>query len=195
MWHVYLICAVIGGTLLVCQLLLTLLGLSGDHVDFGAGHDDVSVGDSTGAAHGVGWFLGLLTFRSLVAGMAFFGLVGITTASWGTAGSLAVSFGSGLVAILLVGLMMRALVSLEADGTVNIRGAVGRPGTVYLAIPGSGTGLGKVTLNLQNRTVEYQAVTFQGDLPTGTKIVVTNIVGPDTVEVAAAPECGRMVHA
>lgn len=193
MWNVYAICAVVGGTLLVCQLLMLLIGFGGDHVDLHADHGDV--GGDHGAFGGLGWFIGLLTFRSVVAGLAFFGLAGLTTAKWSPAGSLIVSVGSGLVAVVLVGLMMRALYSLNSDGTVRIEGAVGRPGTVYLSVPGKGTGLGKVTLTLQDRTVEYQAVTFQGELPTGTKVVVTNVVGPDTVEVAAAPECGRMVHA
>ena len=45
---------------------------------------------------------------------------------------------------------------------------------------------GKVTLRLQNRTVEYQALTPHGALPTGSPVVVTAVLGPDTVEVAAA---------
>jgi hypothetical protein len=193
MWHVYAICAVVGGTLLVCQFLLTLVGLGGDHVDLHADHSDVA--GHHGGLGSAGWYLGLLSLRSVIAGLAFFGLAGLSTAGWTPVQSLAVSAGSGVVAVVLVGLMMRTLYSLNADGTVRIDGAVGRPGTVYLSIPGKGAGLGKVTLTLQDRTVEYQAVTFQGELPTGTKVVVTNVVGPDTVEVAAAPECGRMVHA
>jgi hypothetical protein len=185
-------CAVVGGTLLVCQLLLMLIGLGGDHVDLHADHD---LGGDHGGFGSLGWFLGLLTFRSVIAGLAFFGLAGLSTAKWSIVGSLIVSVGSGVVALVLVGLMMRALHCMNADGTVHIEGAVGKPGTVYLSIPGKGAGLGKVTLTLQERTVEYQAVTFQGDLPTGTKVVVTNVVGSDTVEVAAAPECGMMVHA
>jgi hypothetical protein len=34
--------------------------------------------------------------------------------------------------------------------------------------------------------MEYQALTAQGELPTGTKVVVTAVVNPGTVEVAAA---------
>jgi hypothetical protein len=40
-----------------------------------------------------------------------------------------------------------------------------------------------VTLRLQNRTVEYQALTPHDALPTGSKVVVTGVLGPDTVEV------------
>jgi hypothetical protein len=55
-----------------------------------------------------------------------------------------------------------------------------------LPIPGKKGGIGKVTLNLQNRTVEYQAVTADKELPTGSKVVVVAVVSSDTVEVASA---------
>src|SRR4051794_10583741 len=51
MWHVYAICAVVGGTLLVCQVLFMLIGLGGDHVDIHAAHGDVA---AAGAHHGGG---------------------------------------------------------------------------------------------------------------------------------------------
>jgi hypothetical protein len=53
-------------------------------------------------------------------------------------------------------------------------------------VPGQRAGVGKVTLKLQNRTVEYQALTPYQQLPTGSKVVVTAVLGPDTVEVAPA---------
>ncbi|HEV3117654.1 MAG TPA: hypothetical protein VGY58_11405, partial [Gemmataceae bacterium] len=65
-------------------------------------------------------------------------------------------------------------------------------GTVYVAIPGQKTGVGKVTLRLQNRTVEYQAVTPHQQLATGNKVVVTAVLSPDTLEVvgqATHPAC------
>jgi hypothetical protein len=83
---------------------------------------------------------------------------------------------------------MRTLHRLKADGTVRIERAVGQPGTVYLSIPGQKAGMGKVTLRLQNRTVECQAVTPNQPLATGSKIVVTAVLGPDTVEVVTADQ-------
>ena len=65
--------------------------------------------------------------------------------------------------------------------------ATGSTGTVYLAIPGERKGAGKVLLTLQNRTVEYQAVTSRGALPTGAPILVVDVVGPDTVDVVPDP--------
>jgi hypothetical protein len=52
-----------------------------------------------------------------------------------------------------------------------------------------------VTLSLQNRTVEYRAVTPAGALPTGTRVTVVAVVGPDTVEVVPADQTEGIAHA
>jgi hypothetical protein len=57
---------------------------------------------------------------------------------------------------------------------------------VYLRVPAAKAGTGKVHLMLQNRTVEYQAVTVGAELPTGAPIRVVGVVNSDTVEVEAA---------
>ncbi len=51
------------------------------------------------------------------------------------------------------------------------------------------TGAGKIQLNLQNRTVEYEALNdSEQKLPTGARIVVTSIIGPGTVAVELMSE-------
>jgi len=201
---VYLVCAIGGLTIMAGQFLLGLLGLGGEHHDAGGDHDvgdhDIHTGDGhdghSGEQHdahhehgGAGnWFLTLLTFRTVVAALTFFGLVGMTGTAkqveqWTT---FAAAVAAGMGAMLLMAYMMRQLHRLRADGTARIDRAVGLTGTVYLRIPAQKSGSGKVQLNLQNRTVEYQAVTSQQELPTGAKIVVVSIVSPDTVEVAPA---------
>ena len=66
----------------------------------------------------------------------------------------------------------------------------GAPATVYLAIPGARGGVGKVTLTLQGRTVEYEAVTAGARIPTGAPVVVVDVVAPGTLEVTPTPEVG-----
>ena len=78
--------------------------------------------------------------------------------------------------------MMKQLSRLRADGSVRIDNAVGRTGTVYLRIPGHLGGVGKIQLNLQNRTVELSAWTDRSEIPTGATVLVTRVVGPDSVE-------------
>ena len=77
-----------------------------------------------------------------------------------------------------------------ADG----RRSLGQAGTVYVPIPGARAGTGKVMLNVQNRTMEYQAVTAQQELPTGTNVVVVGILGPDTVEVVQSSNSESACH-
>jgi hypothetical protein len=208
MFYVYLIGFLVGGTVLLLQFLLSLVGLGGHH-DTGDGHDfhdgghdaaghDADGHDGHDAHHGHGhgthaagqdsaaaWFVSLLTFRTVVAALTFFGIGGLAALEAGLEPllSVAVALAAGLGAMLLVASMMRTLGKLRSDGSVRIQRAVGLTGTVYLGIPANRTGTGKVTLNLQNRTVEYQAVTQQQELPTGTKVKVVAVLGSDTVEV------------
>jgi membrane protein implicated in regulation of membrane protease activity len=195
----FVICAALGGTLMVCQFLASLLGLGGDHGDadhggdFGhdAGHD---FGHDAGhdAAHDVhhdqhssSWFFGVLSFRALSAALTFFGLAGSAAlaAGWDRWQSLFVALAAGAIALYLVASLMRMLAGLKSDGTVRIERSVGTVGTVYLRIPGKRAGAGKVTLVVQGQSVECQAVTPSDDLPTGARVQVVSVVGPNTVEV------------
>ena len=198
---IYLVCALVGGTLLACQFLLAALGLGGHH-DVG-GHDlhDVS-GHDAHADHAdhtdhadslTTWFVSLLTFRTLVAALTFFGLAGLAaTREWGeTRATFLVALAAGAAALFLVATLMRSLSRLKAEGTVHMHRALGRSGTVYLPIPGEKAGAGKVLLNVQNRTVECQAVTAKDGLPAGVPVVVVAILSSDTVEVAPASGPGE----
>lgn len=174
----FLSCALLGGAVLVLQLLLGLVGM--DH--HGAG--DLHLGPSEG--------LNLLGVRSLSAGLTFFGIGGLGGYALGLVGAAAAFPAAlllGATAAVAVAAAMRALTRMESDGSTRIEGAVGEAATVYLSIPGGRTGLGKVHLRLQNRTVEYQALSTH-PLPTGAHVVVVDVVGPDTVEVAPTFELG-----
>ena len=189
MQTIFLISATVGGTLLVCQILLSLLGLGEHH---GAGEHDLSVADHHAAEHahehGESWFVGILSFRTIVAALTLFGLAGLAAAArdMEPPAALASAVAAAGAAVLLLAFMMQALQRLRADGTVRIGRAVGKPGTVYLPVPGHKSGIGKVTLNVQNRTVEYQAITPAQELAAGAKIVVVSVVNSDTLEVVLA---------
>jgi hypothetical protein len=183
---VYLVCALSGGTLLVCQFVLGLLGLGGEH-DLDGDHDldtDHEVGhDHTGAT-----FLTVLTFRTVTTSLAFFGLAGLAAGPMiaDDTVTFGVALAAGAAALVFVVWLMKSLHKLKADGTARVDRALGQSGTVYLTVPGQKSGVGKVTLALQNRTVELQAVTQAETLPTGSQVVVVSVLGPDTVEVVSA---------
>ena len=178
----FLTCAILGGGILIVQLVLGLLGIV--HHDLDA-HHDVHAGHHETASEG----LNLLSVRALSAGLGFFGVGGMAGMSTGLGLLAALPLGIvlGLAAMIGTAMITRWMMKLEDDGSVSIDGAVGSTGTVYLAIPGERKGAGKVLLTLQNRTVEYQAVTSMAALPTGASILVVDVVGPDTVDVVPDP--------
>jgi membrane protein implicated in regulation of membrane protease activity len=177
MGQLFQICAVVGGGLLVLQLLLSVAGVCSHLFDVDApdGHD--------GPLH-------LLSIRALAAGLAFFGLAGMWVQATGGDlwRALAVAAAVGGAATAAVALAMRQMLRLESDGTVRLEQAVGTPATVYLGIPG-GTAPGKVHVTIGGRTVECQAVS-QHPLATGTPVVVVDVLGPGTLEVAPSPLLG-----
>lgn len=186
---VYLVCAIVGGTLVACQFVLTLLGIGDGHGDsFDGGHHlDLAHGDhghAGDAGHDSSWFFGVLSFRALSASVAFFGLAGMAASRQMDPGlAVLVAALTGVAGLFLVAWMLRQMMRLNVDGTVYIDRAVGSRGSVYLNIPGGKSGAGKVHVSLHGRTLEYKAVTASDPLPTGTPIQVVAIVGPDTVEV------------
>jgi hypothetical protein len=190
---IFLVCAITGGTLLVCQFFLSLLGVGGHH-DLG-GHD-MHVDTSHEVAHDAehtSWLVGVLTFRAIVAALTFFGLAGLAARGLGFAPvpSLAIALAAGAGAIALVASLMRTLSRLRSDGTARVERTVGQTGTVYLSIPAHKTGAGKITVVVQNRTMEYQALTAGDELLTGARVLVTAVISADTVEVNPAPNSER----
>ena len=212
----FLACAVFGGVMMVLQFLLTAMGVGDHGADADgfadagpmgdAGHvGDVDVADGIGDADvddgHVHWteaagadtdhispsrVFAVLSLRTVVAAVAFFGLGGWTSLAGGfsPAVSFAVALGCGAAAMYAVYTLMRAIYGLRSEGNVRIRGAVGLAATVYVPVPANRHGAGKIQLNLQNRTVEYQAMTDDEEkLPTGARVVVTRVLGPDTVQV------------
>src|SRR5437868_6657984 len=111
----YQLCAVVGGTIFVGQFVLSVVGLGGDHDlsgDTGADHfgggDHLAGGhDAAGGDHqssgetshdaATMWFVSLLSFRTVVAAITFFGLAGMAADASGAhpAGSLVVAVLAG----------------------------------------------------------------------------------------------------
>lgn len=185
----YLVAAGGGGALIVCQFLASVFGLVGEH-DVDSDHEvhaDSHGGTTQHDQASSNWFLGVLTFRSIAAAITFFGLGGLTARYYEVKelSSFVIALISGCAALYLVAMMMKSMYQLKADGTVRMERALGQHGRVYLTIPGKKSGSGKVTLNVQNRTVECLALTAENEIPTGSTVKVVALLGPNLVEVAA----------
>ncbi|MFO0820310.1 MAG: hypothetical protein U1A77_20355 [Pirellulales bacterium] len=205
MWTVFLICAVVGGSVLLCQVVLSMVGLGGHEVDISHGdvtdiHLDVpgdhgldvhggtgvEEGHDAGGHHGSTWLFGVISLRTMVAACTFFGLTGLTSMSaelpMGT--TLFIAISSGLIAMFVVHGVMRMFFKLSEDGTVRLTRAIGREGKVYIPVPAGNSGRGKVQLKVQDRLVEYAAFTrAEKSLGTGARVLVVAIHGGDTLEV------------
>jgi hypothetical protein len=173
---VYFICAVFGGTLMLLQLLLMFVGFGGDAGDFG-----YSAGEHT---HTTDVFK-ILSLRTIVAGIAFFGLGGLAGLTGGISQPISVIIAaiSGLITIYIVYYLYLAAANLKSDGSISDKTLVGSFGNVYVRIPAAKTGSGKVLINQQDRTMEYEAVTGGGELKASVPIVVVRVISPTTVEV------------
>jgi membrane protein implicated in regulation of membrane protease activity len=205
---IFIVAAVIGGTVMICQFVLTLMGMGDDLSDGGAGDGDFAdVGDAAGdlpdasgehhttlasAAdgemphHDTSWLFGVISLRTLVAAAAFFGVAGKAAASAGFSEtkSLTIAVLAGLAAMYGMYWLMQAISRLTSSGNERIGNAVGCRGNVYIPIPANGQGAGKVQLSMQNRIVEFQAVTDESErLRTGETVEVVAVAGSDLVRV------------
>lgn len=198
---ILLICAAAGGTVLLLQLGLSLLGFGLDHSgfdfggDLGHGHDvALDHGHSLDAdappdGHHDLWQLGrLITFQTVVAFVTFFGVGGLAALDSGQDPAVAamIAVAVGLGAMVLLGLALRSLRRLQNDGTVRLASAAGVRGQVYLRVPGGDSGVGKVTLPVQGRLMEVLARTPGPELHVGEEVAVCRALDGETVEVVAA---------
>lgn len=150
-------------------------GVHGDDVVSTQGHEAQESYDSTADAG-----LRLITVRGLVALFAIGGWTGVVAIDAGASSLLAslIAIIAGLAALFLVAWIIKLMLSLQSSGNMELRNAVGLIGDIYLRIPGSRKGTGKITVILQGRSIELDAVTDEPDgIATGKQATVTAIVG------------------
>lgn len=186
--------------LLLIQMVLTLLGLGhgadadmdltidvdGDGIpdipDISAA-DAASIGDQD-AGFGAG--LQLFSLRGIIALFAVGGWAGLALLRGGMDRGLAVllAVAAGALAMVLTALILKSFLRLQYNGTLDVRNAVGLSGTVYLTIPPARSEAGKVTLLLQERLTQLDAVTdCEAPIKTGAEVVVIGVSGKTTLIV------------
>lgn len=196
MTTIFLVCAVVGGTILAFQFVMTFAGFGGDGFDVA---DDVPGSfDSyletdafdghieAGDPHGSTSMFGVLSFKTVVAALTFFGIAGMAAESGGVSlpGQLTLAILAGLGALYGMFYLLRAVYRLAQSGNLRITNAIGRTATVNVAIPASHQGPGKVQVKIQDRLEEFAAVTATPEkLSTGAKVVVVSVLSGNTLEV------------
>ena len=191
MLTVYIICAVVGGVILIVQLGLSVSGILGDTDDMDIAHTDAHI-EVGGHGHDVNHtgensssFFKLLSLRALVAALTFFGLGGGLANAAGSPDLLSFGFGVmlGGVAMVVVAWLFSLLHKLREEGNVRIEYALGSQAVVYLTIPGHKAGMGKVTVTVQDCSMEYNALTTEETIPSGKTVTIVDIIDATTVEV------------
>lgn len=189
MHTLYLVCAAVGATILVCQFILTLIGLGAEAADMVGPETHIPDDLDDIHPHSDHWLFGMLSFRTLTAFTAFFGLGGLAgeSASFSGSETAGLAMLAGSAAFFGVAWLMKQLTRLNADGTILSEEAVGESGTVYLRIPANGQG--KVQVIVREQVLEFTARSSAGhELPTGSSIRIVGLLGPDIVDVIPLEE-------
>ena len=92
-------------------------------------------------------------------------------------------------ALLLTAWFIKWSLSLQDQGNLDLRGAVGKTAQVYIPIPAQGKRSGKVTMTLQERYVELSAVTTaKRNLRTDEMVKVTGVMNQNVLVVRPLDE-------
>lgn len=189
--------------LLIQTILLFLGGMGGGDTDADDGHLDLSghadlSGDSPdasadlhddGDAHDGHAAAGLhvLTLRGIVAFLTLFSWGGLWLSHLGLRPFWALFLGIqlGIVGMVGIALVLREAIKLQQDGTLDLRNAVGRSGSVYLTVPPQRSGPGKVNVLVQEQFWEFEAVTdSETPIPTGAEVEIVGLVDDEILLVA-----------
>ena len=86
--------------------------------------------------------------------------------------------------MVFVAWVMRFFHRMASSGNQDPNQAIGQTAQVYLRVPANRSGKGKVTLQLQGRSLELEAVTAGEELPTGSTCRIVARRDASTFDVA-----------
>lgn len=154
MEHVYLWIGVAATVFLIVQIILLCCSSFGGDVDID-GDGDIDVDSDSGVS--------IFTVKSITAFFAVGCWAGLLTCSLASDKlqwlSIPIAVIAGAAAMAVVVLTIRAMLKLQCNGAVQMQKLIGQHATVYVSIPPSRSGRGKITLNAQGRYMELDAVT------------------------------------
>jgi len=185
--------------ILMIQMILTFSGMGGSDADVGGSIPDTSgldvqMGTNLDMpAHDItnmpdqhpGGFVGephfdIFTVRAFIAFFTIFGWAGIAGVRGGLTPiwTILLAVVLGLLAMVIVSALFYFILKLAESGNFSIINAVGHTGKVYLPVKANSGNIGKIQVEFQSALREMQAVTKGNeDLPTGTVVKVTGIIG------------------
>lgn len=187
--QIFALIAVPSTLVLVVQTILLLVGIGGDDLDAdGVDITGNGIGDTPGDGGADG--LALFSLRGIMAMAAVGGWSGLVMYEAGIDLTVTVVLAAafGFMALVGIAYLMKLAARLQQDGTLDLGYAIGKVGTVYIPIPAEMKGSGKISLTMQERFIEVDAMTTSGrKLSTGesVRVTATNENGMVVVEPVA----------
>lgn len=157
-------------------LILLALTIIGGETDSGA---EVNTDVDGNLADGDSIPFQFLSLKNIVAFFAVFGWSGIGFINSGLPSWLVIflAFICGFLMMLLMAALFYFMSKLAENGTLKMKNAIGKLGEVYLIIPASRAGMGKVQLNVQGSLRTLDAITDDLEkIPTSSIIQVLDVI-------------------
>lgn len=179
--------AFVGTALFLIRLATMLLGHG---VDFdhdgaldaaGADVPDAHHSDSADAFK----ILSLQTLAAFAMGFGWAGLGALRGTEWAPWVSVPVGIVGGVAMVWLLAILLKGAHELQSSGNVPIRSAIGAEGTVYVSVPGEGSGRGQVQLVVNNQQCFFNAVTDGPAITSRSRVRVVGVNDDNTLSVVA----------
>ncbi len=166
-------------------LVQTVLVLFGGESDLDDGIDLNGNGQVDTPGDGGADGMALFSLRGIMAMAAVGGWSGLVMYEAGIniAITIILACAFGFMALVGIAWIMKLSSKLQSSGNIDLGHAVGKVGTVYIPVPASMKGAGKVNITVQERFIEVNAMT------TADRKLTTG----ESVRVVATDETGMLV--
>jgi len=175
---IYWVVAIPFTLLFLFQLILTFTG--GDFSESDAsGDSDAAIDADTGID------FQFLTLKNLIAFFTIFGWTGVAglSSGMGVALTVIISLIAGLLMMAIMASLFWFMGRLTDDGTMRMKNAIGKTGTVYLPIPGNRSGTGQIQIKVQGlQTLDAMTDNSTG-FKTGQVVQVIEVLNGDILLV------------
>ena len=169
--QIFALIALPSTVLIVIQTVLLLIGIGGESdTDVDVDEvDGIDLPDDGLAIFSVRGILSMLCITGWVA-------VALLETSLPAGVSIGIAIACGIATLIGMAYLMRAVNRLRSSGNIDIGNCIGKIGEVYIPIPSSGNGSGKVNLTVQEKFSEFTAITTSGEpLKTGAFVRVVAV--------------------
>lgn len=168
--------AVVATFVFLLQFLLTMLGMDHSDVDVDFdGTDTMDVGNS----------INLFSIKNLINFSMGFGWSGVCLREL-IPNPILLTLASVVIGGLFVLMFVYIFVKtrrLEKNGAFNINDCLNRTADVYLRIPSGGEGKGKVQISLNGSVHEFDAITDEDCIPSGTRVRIIEVLEGEILRV------------